>query len=79
MGSAARKLSSTFSNLAEGIRARGDKNLKLEVQKIKDISGGYGEWAEWNSREECAFSGSVYEISESLLLTLQVCIFHFPR
>jgi hypothetical protein len=41
--------------------ARGETNLKLEAQKIKDFSGGHEEWQKWKSRTECAFSGSGYE------------------
>ena len=40
---------------------RGETNLKLEAQKIKDFTGGYEEWQKWKSRTECAFSGSGYE------------------
>ena len=41
--------------------ARGETNLKLEAQKIKDFTGGHEEWQKWKSRTECAFSGSGYE------------------
>ena len=40
---------------------RGESNLNLEAQKIKDFTGGYKEWQKWKSRTECAFSGSGYE------------------
>jgi hypothetical protein len=40
---------------------RGETNLKLEAQKIKDFAGGHEEWQKWKSRTECAFSGSGYE------------------
>jgi hypothetical protein len=40
---------------------RGETNLKLEAQKIKDFSGGHEDWAKWKSRTQCAFSGSGYE------------------
>jgi hypothetical protein len=40
---------------------RGETNLKLEAQKIKDFTGGHDEWQKWKSRTECAFSGSGYE------------------
>ena len=44
-----------------GSKDRGDTNLKLEAQKIKDFSGNHDEWQKWKSRTECAFSGSGYE------------------
>jgi hypothetical protein len=40
---------------------RGETNLKLEAQKIKDFTGGHEDWAKWKSRTQCAFSGSGYE------------------
>jgi hypothetical protein len=40
---------------------RGETNLKLEAQKIKDFTGGHEDWQKWKSRTECAFSGSGYE------------------
>ena len=40
---------------------RGETNLKLEAQKIKDFSGGHEDWQKWKSQTECAFSGSGYE------------------
>jgi hypothetical protein len=43
------------------VEVRGEMNLKLEAQKIKDFSGGHEDWAKWKSRTQCAFSGSGYE------------------
>jgi hypothetical protein len=43
------------------VEVRGETNLKLEAQKIKDFSGGHEDWAKWKSRTQCAFSGSGYE------------------
>jgi hypothetical protein len=61
MGTTGSNLSNTFATLAEGVRARGDTNLKLEAQKIKDFGGAHDDWTKWKSRTECAFSGSGYE------------------
>jgi hypothetical protein len=61
MGVAASQLTHTFGNLLDGTRTRGDTNLKLEAQKIKDFGGAHDDWAKWKSRTECAFSGSGYE------------------
>jgi hypothetical protein len=44
-----------------GTEVRGETNLKLEAQKIKDFAGGHDDWQKWKSRTECAFSGSGYE------------------
>ena len=41
--------------------SRGESNLKLEAQKVKDFSGDANEWQKWKSRTECAFDGSGYE------------------
>jgi hypothetical protein len=43
------------------IEVRGETNLKLEAQKIKDFTGGHEDWAKWKSRTLCAFSGSGYK------------------
>jgi hypothetical protein len=43
------------------VEVRGETNLKLEAQKIKDFTGGHEDWAKWKSRTLCAFSGSGYE------------------
>jgi hypothetical protein len=43
------------------VEVRGETKLKLKAQKIKDFSGGHGDWAKWKSRTQCAFSGSGYE------------------
>jgi hypothetical protein len=42
-------------------KVQGETNLKLEVQKIKDFTGGHEDWAKWKSRTQCAFSGSGYK------------------
>ena len=58
-------MGSTFSRGNQGTPTldgtRGETNLKLEAQKIKDFTGSYEEWQKWKSRTECAFSGSGYE------------------
>jgi hypothetical protein len=59
MGSTTSKLVNTLSAIVEG--GRGESNLKLEAQKIKDFTGSHDDWAKWKSRTECAFSGSGYE------------------
>jgi hypothetical protein len=61
MGVATSNLTHTFGTLLEGMHTRGDTNLKLEAQKIKDFGGAHDDWAKWKSRMECAFSGSGYE------------------
>jgi hypothetical protein len=44
------------------VEVRGETNLKLEAQKIKDFTGGHEDWAKWKSRTQCAFSESGYEM-----------------
>jgi hypothetical protein len=61
MGTAASNLTHTLNTLVEGAHARGDTNLKLKTQKIKDFGGAHDDWAKWKGRTECAFSGSGYE------------------
>ena len=58
MGSTISRVTRTIGTTNE---ARGETNLKLEAQKIKDFTGGHEEWQKWKSRTECAFSGSGYE------------------
>jgi hypothetical protein len=54
--------STMFSSYAtNAVEVRGETNLKLEAQKIKDFSGGHEDWAKWKSRTQCVFSGSGYE------------------
>jgi hypothetical protein len=40
---------------------RGETNLKLEAQKIKDFTRGQKDWPKWKSPTKCAFSGNGYE------------------
>jgi hypothetical protein len=49
------------SDSANSLEVRGETNLKLEAQKIKDFTGGHEDWAKWKSRTKRAFSGSGYE------------------
>jgi hypothetical protein len=43
------------------MEVRGETNLKLEAQKIKDFTGGHEDWPKWKSRTKYAFSGSGYK------------------
>ena len=52
---------SRHQTAATTAEVRGETNLKLEAQKIKDFNGGHEDWAKWKSRTQCAFSGSGYE------------------
>eukprot|EP00957_Ditylum_brightwellii_P093122 7089681-Ditylum_brightwellii.AAC.1 len=36
-------------------------NLKLESQRILELSGMYDEWQKWKNHTQCAFIGSGYE------------------
>jgi hypothetical protein len=49
------------SDTATSMEVRGETNLKLEAQKIKDFTGGHKDWPKWKSQTKCAFSGSGYE------------------
>jgi hypothetical protein len=49
------------STTGTNMEVRGETNLKLEAQKIKDFTGGHKDWPKWKSRTECAFSGSGFE------------------
>jgi hypothetical protein len=46
------------SGTATSLEVRGETNLKLKAQKIKDFTGGHKDWPKWKSQTKCAFSGS---------------------
>jgi hypothetical protein len=74
MGVAASHLTHTFGTLLDGTCTRGDTNLKLEAQKIKDFGCAHDDWAKWKSRTECVFSGSGYKrvLEDSGCATLNI-------
>jgi hypothetical protein len=43
--------------VTNAVEVRGETNLKLEAQKIKDFSGGHEDWAKWKNRTQCTSSG----------------------
>jgi hypothetical protein len=40
---------SCLSDTVTSMEARGETNLKLEAQKIKDFPGGHKDWLKWKS------------------------------